>query len=298
MFLSQWGVRYFRPVYDPIFSAGLDPATDSVTVGENNATQYTTSRLVSAIACTEQYQICLPESDICTPLVPSSQLGNATVALMQANNALNLARLATLNKLGLSSLVSGIGNPPIRRGSSVMLAPRTLNGPVQTAFLPINQWELEVENWFSIALAKMQAYVVSIAAGPEDSNFYAYVTPPLADSRKATCQTQRVRNMQGKVNFDMSALLVLFVVGAGLVFVGVVFEWIVGFVAKHNRWLRRRWMQYVADGLYQIQRSAFEAKGIRDWRGKDEMLPLSMQIVEFSEREEMVSHESLLYVPK
>ena len=249
------------------------------------------------VGCIEQYQICITES-VCTPLIPLQSIQNETAALLKSHNALNLGRVSTLGKLEIASGSTGIGNPVLRRGIAVMLAPRSLNGVVQTARLPQNQWELEIENWFSIALAKMQAIMLSYAAGPESASFRPFVTGPVAAARKQACANQRVRNMEGRVNFDLSALIVLVVVGAGFIVTGLCFEIIVAFVSKWNARLRKRWAQYVSDGLYQIQRSSLEAQGVRNWKHEKDTLPISNQLVEQAEPFEAVNHESLAFFPK
>lgn len=297
-FLAANQIKYYYPVYDPVFGAGLDDNdTLSIPFGANNETLYTSHHLIDVIGCVEQYQICITDN-VCTPLVPLQAIQNATAALLKSNNAMNYGRVATLGRLSITSGSTGIGNPVLRRGIAVMLAPRSLNGVVQTARLPQNQWELEVENWFSIALAKMQAYMLSYAAGPEDASLRPFVSSPVAQARRRACTNQRVRNMEGRVNFDLSALIVLVVVGAGLIVTGLCFELIIGFVSKWSSRLRKRWAHYVSDGLYQIQRSSLEAQGVRNWKHEKDTLPTSSQLVEQAESFEAVSHESLAFVPK
>ncbi|EME45514.1 hypothetical protein DOTSEDRAFT_71279 [Dothistroma septosporum NZE10] len=297
-FLAANEIKYYYPVYDPLFSAGLDD-NDTIIVpdGAKNETFYTSHHLVDVVGCIEQYQICITEG-VCTPLVPLQVIQNATVALLKANNAENIGRIATLGRLSITSGSTGIGNPVLRRGIAVMLAPRSLNGVTQTARLPQNQWELEVENWFSIALAKMQSYMLSYAAGPEDPIFRPFVSGPVAAARNSACANQRVRNMEGNVNFNLSALIVLAVGGFVLIFIGLCFEPIVAWISKLNSSLRKRWAQYVSDGMYQIQRSSLEAQGVRNWKHEKDSLPTSSQLVEQAEPFEASSHESVAFVSK
>lgn len=297
-FLAANAIKYYYPVYDPVFAAGLD-GNDTLIIpdGTKNETFYTSHHLIDVMGCIEQYQICITDG-LCTPMVPVQLIQNATTALLTSNNAMNIGRIATLGKLTISSGSTSIANPVLRRGIAVMLAPRSLNGVVQTARLPQNQWELEIENWFSIALAKLQAYMLSYAAGPEDAVFRPFISAPVPQARRSACANQRVRNMEGRVNFDLSALIILVIVGAGLIVAGLCFELIVTFVSKWNSSLRKRWAQYVSDGLYQIQRSSLEGKGVRNWRDTKATLPTSSQLVEQAESFEAFSHESVAFVSK
>lgn len=273
VFMAGNQIKYAAPVYDPFFAAGLDPL-DAVSIPyhDTNVTYYTTTHAVSVIACKEQHQMCLAGSETnCTPLVGISNILNETEKL----KGVTVAQLATSGRIGYALATTSVASVLTDLGPSALLVSRTLNGLQQLASLPIDQWRAEVSNWHSIALARMQAIVLSYATGPENPAFNQYVAKPGAAFQKYACQNQRVRDSHGYINFDMAGLIVLVVVGAGLVFLGFIFESLVGLVSKVSRRLGNRRAKWLSEGVYHLHKETLQMRGVRDWQDTDEVMPKS-----------------------
>ncbi|KAF2163547.1 hypothetical protein M409DRAFT_26160 [Zasmidium cellare ATCC 36951] len=273
VFMAGNQIKYPAPVYDPFYAAGLDPA-DAVQIPyqDTNVTYYTTTRAVSVIACKEQHQFCLAGStENCSPL---GGIGNILDKVDKLPGA-NMPQIATAGRIGYALATTSIAAVLTDLGPSALLVSRTLNGLQQLASLPIDQWRAEVSNWHSIAFARMQAIVLSYAAGPEKAAFNQYVQKPGPALQKWACKTQRVRDSHGYINFDMAGLIVLVVVGAGLVVLGFVFESLVGLVSKLGRRLGDRRHKWLAEGLYHLHKETLQARGVREWQDTDQVMPKS-----------------------
>ncbi|KAK4501036.1 hypothetical protein PRZ48_006842 [Zasmidium cellare] len=274
VFMAGNQIKYPAPVYDPLYAAGLDPTADAVEIPYNdaNVTFYTTTRAVSVIACKEQHQFCLAGStENCTPLGGIGNILNEVDKLP----GVNFPQMLTAGRIGFALATTSIAAVLTDMGPSALLVSRTLNGLQQLASVKMDQWRAEVSNWHSISFARMQAIVLSYAAGPSNPAFNPYVPKPDALLQNWACKTQRIQDSHGYINFDMAGLIVLVVVGAGLVVLGFVFESLVGLISRLSRRLGDRRHKWLAEGLYHLHRETLQARGVREWQDTDKVMPKS-----------------------
>ena len=92
------------------------------------------------------------------------------------------------------------------RGAASLLAFKTVYGALQIS-LPIDQWRLEVGNWFSISLAKLQQALVDYAVGLSSTALIAYIAPPQSTKLGAQCKHQRFRHSASNQTFNIEANL-------------------------------------------------------------------------------------------
>jgi len=80
---------------------------------------------------------------------------------------------------------------------------------LQVEPLPIDQWHIEVANWFAISLAKLQELVLEFAGGPSDPELLAYVQYPTGPEIAKLCYNQLLQLPSGYTNFDFGAIVIV-----------------------------------------------------------------------------------------
>lgn len=193
-FLSGNGVLFLERTDDPWYRGNVPWRNTSW-----GGMTYRMDEAASPLACLRQYQFCnpaLPEEHRCGPLagfleaqvqaaplfgITYDQMLNMTVEQMAKNEIpqtpaaaryvwllmfLTLAipsPAALVNILGPNSLAS---QQSLTRSSSVM------------GIIPRNQWQLDVQNWWAIYMASLQAGTVNTAYGSHDPALKLYEIPP------------------------------------------------------------------------------------------------------------------------
>lgn len=120
--------------------------------------------------------------------------------------------------------------------------------------------------------------MLTFATGPSNPAFYPYLNIT-SISREHGCNNQRIRSPSGHVNFDFTALIVLIAVGAAFILSGLLFETVVEWIANRKPAWKKSFAIWTADGLFQVQRRALEAKGIKDWKHTESNVPVSAEKV-------------------
>jgi hypothetical protein len=152
------------------------------------------------------------------------------------------------------------------------------------AELPNNQWQKEVSIWFSIALAKEQAWAMEWATGIRNVDLSslatrgAYnLTPPRTPQAKKQCQNQLARDSGAHVNFSLLGVLLILIIGSMIIITGLCVDTVTGSVRE--RYGRKVWkaQQWSAEETLALQRAAYEGLGL--W-GFGRELPSSLVFVD------------------
>jgi len=254
------------------------PVMSDVVSNSRETQVYFPDRRLSALACTEQVQICNPASHshlnpegTCTPLQSLIELAQYTSADFQdvlTNNHQRATAWALAQALYYSSFyntISSLATPLL--ADQLCVAEQSL--PISN-----NQWELEALNWFNIGLTLVQQFTVSYITGPPD-HFTSWVPQNQGEynaSLKWLCENQIIRRTDYD-NFSTLAISLIFGVGSILICSSLWLETIVGwFRYRYSRWEQGRWRQRVwwAEGTLQLQRRVFEEEmGIKGWQSED-----------------------------
>jgi hypothetical protein len=165
-FLTAHGVTYTNPVDDPWFSAHRKGPMFGNVVSNTWRPSYLQDEPAAVLGCTMQMQFCNPNiADAvkrCGPLAgmiddsfPILDLYSTASQKTSFQWAIDVIRLGffsisgIVDALGISALVT-------RQGLS-----NNSQGP-----LPINQWQVEVEQWVSASLTSIQGSFVETGNGP------------------------------------------------------------------------------------------------------------------------------------
>ncbi|KAG7286926.1 hypothetical protein NEMBOFW57_006426 [Staphylotrichum longicolle] len=156
-----------------------------------------------------------------------------------------------------------------------LLASKTVVDGSQIAQLPVTQWRSEVARWFSISLIILQMGLLEGATGPLDPEMKPYWVLDKDPDLITSCQRQRFGNAADARNFNLSVLIALLVGGSVIITLGSTIDKLVGFAQRLVRPTARGRFYWVLDSLFQHQRLAYEAAGVRPWLDADTVVPVA-----------------------
>ena len=266
-FLNGDHVVYDYQTYDPLFVTG-DSYTESV--NRQQVIQYTPEFYTNVLACIDQYQICPANKDrqYCSVLSGIYQLGKDLI-----NLNLNAAQLATAQRIviqasSLSTYASVAG-----RRAAALLASLSVVQDTQVKALPIDQWRLEVAQWFATSLAKLQQGSIDFAVGPQDASLNQYVKQPVDPLLASQCYSQKIRLPSGSTNFHFGAIILILCIGVPLWLLGTLADCMAQSMLKVLHQEERN-LSWTLDGTTQLQRLAYLAAGYGKWERVREELPV------------------------
>lgn len=243
----------------------------------------------SVMACSEQIQLCSPSkvtrgSLACTEPASSHRILNDTLNRDNFKEIFDKEKqLATALALAHSGVYGGIRNV-LEYMPLPLLAQRLTTARSSLPPAP-NQWVLEVEGWFQVALAMMQHKLVDYISGPspEFARYGAYNSSNIPSDLKWLCGAQITRRNE-YINFSTLAIGLVLGFGLAIICVSLILERCVGHIrerrGKVHLWRQKLWW---SDGMLQIQKRAFEAIGVRDWKlGHWEEVPVTSKKLEWS----------------
>lgn len=258
---------YQAPVDDLWFSAHRKIRYQSNTsVTSTTGEAYEKDIPISTMGCQDQYQVCVNGSSMCTDLQ----------GILQISAELDSWSLTETQNAALAWLVQSFINTgtynvmPQNGGQAPLLASDKLFAEISTA-LPTGQWRLEAEYWFAISLAWLQSYIIDYGTG-QALDDVSWINTTLSKAQRDLCDNLIIRGTSLQ-SFDLFAIIMIFVVGVLLIVLSLTIEQLCGLLqTRYLRGLtcRRVW---VANGLLQLQRLAYEAKDDGTWIGTDSFVP-------------------------
>jgi hypothetical protein len=281
IFMAPNAIKYYAANSDPFFSANFK--TSAGQLNGNDVSYYMADQYVSIMGCTDQYQYCHPSNPSrCTPL---TDYATAWASIYDPTLNLNDIQQLVASRLALASRSLSIHHGIGGRGASALRAQDTVSDRNQLEIRP-NQWQLEVEGWFDVGLAKLQRYIVEYATGPEFVPEGTYVEKPsLKDGEAisvAMCGSQIINATRGTTSFSVLGMGIIFGVGSFVILLYLVLETVVGFVQRKLKWGDYRRVRWNMDDKLQVQRMAFEGAGMGgEWRNLNGAVPVTAGTAEF-----------------
>jgi hypothetical protein len=268
-FLAQNAIYYDTPVSDPFFGANIEQSIPAVETGPNTTT-YTTDKYVTALGCVDQHQFCNPSTDQCTPLTGYTLVNKSFNSLN-----LNPRQFATAWRLVPQLIFINMYASVNGRGSNALRASETLSDLEQVG-LPNNQWQIEVDSWMAVGMAKLQQLVVQYATGPPSVVGDSFTLKPGDADWQAMCDAQKVRSSNGTTSFSMLGVSIILVLGTFLILLNLILDTVVGLIQRKLDWGDHKRLQWVIDEKLQLQRLAYEEAGQGTWTGGANAVPVMM----------------------
>ena len=265
MFLAPNSVTYKSPVLDPLYRATL---SYNLTVFDGkNFTAYTQDFWVSVLACADRFQIRNPANGESTSLTSIS-------AIREEIDSLHVTKLQSTMMVNLfySLKHSNTYFSVHSRGASSLRASDLVGGSdLFSPGLPDNQWQIEVEDMFSVSMAKLQQQMISYAAGPT----YFHEGLSFTQGDKDLCQRQKIRGVSGYLSFSVLGVSIILVLGFLFIVTALILDTAVGFFRRTLDWNDHKRLQWAVDEKLQVQRLAFEEAGQGTWTGGIDAVPMT-----------------------
>ena len=297
-FLSSSNLGYLLPVYDPWFSAN---GTNWADLGALNISK--PDYAVTTMICADQYRMCNPANDSCTPLggirrLRDSVLGDNTAGF-------NVAQLATAGRLLIALTNVNTYNVVQSLGVGALWANNIVFGSLSPG-LPDNQWQIEVLGWFQTSLAKLQAYVVDFASnagnlgplGTADLLGYEHSgrSDPLYSSFLDQCRSQLVQTEGQVQNFNFFGVLITVCLSGILILLDMTLERLVDLLNHQKGWQMASKRARQADDKLHLLRMALAREDEGNWRLGNWSIPVRDGHECFDRA--LVAEELVAYTPK
>jgi hypothetical protein len=262
---------FVEPVDDLIFSAHRPVLVPGVP-GLENTTRYLSDHHYGIIGCTEQFQYCIDvpsKPEFCSPLSGNPEESSISTDTFPGAAPVQLAGLRVLISANrYNSMQAGVLRDDGLNASNVM-------EPVHS--LPPNQWTVETTGFLSYLLAATQRWFTDYAIGPQARHHSAgaFTDKPVTDGEKQLCHSQKMRKAGGFANINYFGLVFIIVVTSIIVILDLVLLRFLIFLSKFRHALAPRINRWIQDGVWQLQRRAFEAQEKGVWEQVDDEVPLT-----------------------
>lgn len=277
-------MRFLTPVDDPMFAAHQETILRDA-ADRFNRTLYYSDNPGTMLGCTEQYQFCLGSdinNETCTEL--SGRNFDATTANFPKANSL---QLAIISLLSTAATFSTVMPEPYRIESEGTSSAGMVNE------VPDDQWIKEVEGWNAISWAGHQIVLAEYAVGQSvrDPTAPDYTRPPNSAGEKSLCRMQKMRKAGGFVNINVFGLVFIVTISCVVTIVDITLLRFISLLKKIKNFDSPRLERWMQDGLWQLQRHAYEAHGAGVWKDLTDEVPT---IAEYTELPDLpLQHSSL-----
>ncbi|KAI8625216.1 hypothetical protein F5Y19DRAFT_479921 [Xylariaceae sp. FL1651] len=273
LFLSGNGMYFSNITNDPWYEATtLGPIGHPLPANESSGIQiYYQDQPGSPMGCVHRSQYCRPQrfgDPVCTALTGELDLYYSVLETFTDEHAFN--RVSWFQTMVDASFWP---EDIVGRGDINLEAQYRVRSGVQGP-LPDNQWQLEVQYWFSIMLASMQRTFVDTATGPSDASLEQYRVPPANVDEKNLCLNQKILSPD-HMSFSVFGLLFIFTFGAVVTFLGFTLDSIVGWVQARMGSDPYHRLEWCLNNTLQLQRLAHEELGHSTWERGTKCVPVT-----------------------
>ncbi|KAH0170655.1 hypothetical protein KCU67_g2540, partial [Aureobasidium melanogenum] len=260
IFINQNSIKYNGPVDDVVFSAHTSRA---ISLGSAEIPYYVGDYFTNVIGCIDQVQICKTSTQ-CSPLTDYNSVIESLDYLSLTDTQVAVAQRFTNNMIFQNAYhsVNGRGGAALRANELVSV--------LQSPALPNYQWQIEVDGWFGVSLARMQQMIVEYAAGPSNMPLGGFIHAPLMGSDHDLCAAQKIKGSNTHQNFNFIAVLVVVGICSVIVLLGFFVDTCVGWCQGRRSYAKQAWK---LDNFLQLHRMAQEGAGYGRWENSQEAVP-------------------------
>ena len=293
LFLSANDVMFVEPSDDSWYSAHMRLKANSTGYSaNNNISIYLRDDPVRVLGCTSQVQWCNPNlepNSSCTPLTGAFPAQALAEGLWQTQNQKALSHwVTTLTRYSIADLSLIARHLGVSSLTSRYKLLQNLQGPLVT-----NQWQLEMEHWFSIVLADLQRAVVESATRPIDANLTQWLYRPKTPKERLPYRSQvsslprflcndllilrlaqKIRN-DSFTSFSTIGLVVLLTIGGLIIGISYTMESLVVWIQRRKNIGIYKRLEWTTNETLQLQRLAHEELGFGTWTRTEEDHPIT-----------------------
>ncbi|KAJ4290347.1 hypothetical protein N0V90_010563 [Kalmusia sp. IMI 367209] len=277
-YISLNNVMYHKPVDDPLFSAHRKVIIGS---GDQERTEYKSDALLGAIGCAVQHQFCAAKSGSDKTCSPLTGLPSDDLSLLQEFSDLTGLQTSLMKLLWAVSFLNDVTNG----ASTAVLQVTGLNMNGFVGQLPDDQWAKEALNWENYAWAGFQTMLSDTAVGPITRNQLAdsYTDAPATSGDSSLCHSMKMRKAGGFANVNVFGLAFIVTFSAVISFINFFILRFFIFLKRFRKSLAPRLDRWVNDGIFQLQRRAFEANQEGFWTDLEKEIPVTSSNTAMSE---------------
>ncbi|KAI0173197.1 hypothetical protein GGR52DRAFT_590374 [Hypoxylon sp. FL1284] len=293
VFLSGYGVTFNEPTMDDWYRADI-PYSKATLFNENGILSlYHQRDAASPMACTEQVQWCnsaYPRDRGCGPLAgfvdaiyKAAPLFNLTTEDLELDRPVSTSKIGTRllwaasvlrnNPTSLAQVIQFLG------AKSLTSQARLFDGIQYT--LAKNQWQNDVINWFSIALASVQQSFVDTVLGTGDQQVPSVRWPPANEHEQQICENQKIRDT-AYTSFSFLGICITFGMGILICIISYALEPILEFCHKRGKGNQYAYLEWTNNASLQLHRLANEQPGPGKWYRCTEEVPTADPAISLS----------------
>ncbi|OJD30787.1 cytochrome p450 protein [Diplodia corticola] len=271
--LSDSGLEFLEPTEDLWYAASRPSGYKILQSDLSGSTElYLRDDIVTFLGCTSRQQWCNPTfngSDQCQPLQGRIASTMEPFPAQHEKQRKIHYWLTTMTE----NLTPSMSNVISTLGVSALTARFRLGGSLQGP-IPDNQWQLEVQHWFSTSMAALQDAFVAGAAGAPSVELRPYFEPPANLQERGICHNQKVHSA-GYMNFSIFGIAIIFSVGGLIIIASYAIEPLVAWLQKRRRTVSYSRLEWCTNETIQLQRLANEEIGLGKWDCVDESIPVA-----------------------
>ena len=265
----ELNASYLSEVHDPWFRSEVPSSyTWTYPDGANRTTDfYTANELVTIMACAEQHQL----RNVVTGA--TSPLGGSQIATINQTQklAFNEEQTAIFNRTFYHASDSILAAIAENLGGNDLLAV-AYQSVTESTILRENQWQLEFNHYFGIAMNTIQLWSLQYVLGPSHPEMDSYVVPATEGFAKNMCTNQIVRRTDFR-SFSVLGLAIIFAFGFLFILANLTIRSIVESAQEHTEKGRYRNAEWQANDFLQLQRMAYQHNNTGTWTGQRDMVP-------------------------
>ncbi|KAH7076744.1 hypothetical protein BKA63DRAFT_288712 [Paraphoma chrysanthemicola] len=264
------GISYRNPVNDPLYSAH-----QKMEISGRNKTyiRYKPDHPLNGVVCLQQRQFCYArkgKEDFCTPLQPQPWV-LAGDSFFEASSIQN-AVLTLVIQAGWLTSTSNVGISLARR--------RMITNQPYIDSLPDDFWKDEILSWEKESWSRMQIAMSRFAPGADGSDQPGqqednWWFKPVSEGEKALCSSQKMKKSGEFVNINFFGLVFILSFSLTVMVVDITILKFLIYMSRFRRQLGPRIERWIQDGVWQLQRRAYEGEGQRDWVDLESEIPLT-----------------------
>ncbi|KAG8161019.1 hypothetical protein KVR01_009283 [Diaporthe batatas] len=283
VFLTGNGIEFFQETNDPWYHATVPGSNVSLSGADGpSITVYQPDEASSPMGCTSQFQYCNtslsmnkcgPLASIADAMTESAPLFGMSTAEYESTSQPNGTMISRYQWLVMMMNEAAVHVATIINtlGPDSLVSPKYLiNGLMGP--LPDAQWQVDVQNWWAIFLASLQAGVVGTALASVDPALDPYKIPPYNSDLHSMCKNQKIRSTR-HVSFSLFGLYFTYTTGIFIIITSFIIEPIFTCLYKRRKYQEYTYLEWATSETLQLQRIGFQGNNDGTWSGCTDPVP-------------------------
>ncbi|KAF2018268.1 hypothetical protein BU24DRAFT_390046 [Aaosphaeria arxii CBS 175.79] len=259
-----------NPVDDPLFAAHVPFLRRGY--DDPNLTHYLSDNAVSTLGCNQQYQYCYlrnGKDEYCTELGPVP--GNAS--------SIQFPGASDIQRASMQLLITGalLTESVVAASQAFEIKEKSRSGYI--ASLPNDQWIREITTWERFIWASLQTFIADYSIGYHhlEPTAKAHMRTNMTDAEKSLCGMQRMKKAGGFMNINVFGLTFIIVFSCVITLVDLLLLKFLIFLSRFRRAVAFRIDLWIQDGVFQLQRKAYEGHNQESWQMVDKEIPVPVK---------------------